>query len=66
MAAGGLLGLLLAAATLEVAVPLLPESMPRVEGIHLDLGVILFALCLALLTGALCSMAPAFAALRTA
>jgi putative ABC transport system permease protein len=63
--AGGLLALMLAAATLKVAVPLLPESMPRVEGIHLDLGVIVFALCLALLTGALCGMAPAFAALRT-
>jgi predicted permease len=62
---GGLLGLLLAAATLKVAVPLLPESMPRVEGIHLDIGVIFFALCLALITGALCGMAPAFAALRT-
>jgi putative ABC transport system permease protein len=63
--AGGLLGLLLAAALLKIAVPLLPESMPRVDGIHLDLGVIAFALCLALLTGALCGMAPAFAALRT-
>ncbi len=62
---GGLLGLLLAAATLKVAVPLLPESMPRVDGIHLDLGVILFALVLALLTGAVCGMAPAFAALHT-
>jgi predicted permease len=63
--AGGLLGLLLAAVTLRVAVPLLPESMPRVDGIHLDMDVIFFALCLALLTGALCGMAPAFAALRT-
>jgi predicted permease len=63
--AGGLLGLLLAAATLRVAVPLLPESMPRVDGIHLDTGVVLFALVLALLTGALCGMAPAFAALHT-
>lgn len=62
---GGLLGLLLAAVTLRVAVPLLPESMPRVDGIHLDMGVILFALGLALITGALCGMAPAFAALRT-
>jgi putative ABC transport system permease protein len=63
--AGGLLGLLLAAFTLKIAIPLLPESMPRVDGIHLDMGVIVFALCLALLTGALCGMAPAFAALRT-
>ena len=63
--AGGLLGLLLAATTLKIAVPLLPESMPRVDGIHLDIGVVFFALVLALLTGALCGMAPAFAALRT-
>jgi predicted permease len=63
--AGGLLGLLLAGATLKVAVPLLPESMPRIEGIHLDTGVIAFALVLALITGALCGIAPAFAALRT-
>ena len=63
--AGGALGLLLAAATPKVAVPLLPGSMPRVEGIRLDLGVIVFALCLALLTGTVCGMAPAFAAFRT-
>jgi predicted permease len=63
--AGGLLGLLLAAATLKIAVPLLPESMPRVEGIHVDMDVVLFALVLALLTGALCGIAPAFAALHT-
>jgi putative ABC transport system permease protein len=63
--AGGVLGLLLAAIALKVTVPLLPESMPRIEGIHLDLGVVLFALVLAILTGAFCGMAPAFAALRT-
>ncbi|MFL6427234.1 MAG: ABC transporter permease [Acidobacteriaceae bacterium] len=63
--AGGLLGLLLASAALRVAIPLLPESMPRIDGIHLDSGVVLCALFLALLTGALCGMAPAFAALRT-
>jgi predicted permease len=63
--AGGLLGLLLASAALRVAIPLFPESMPRIDGIHLDAGVVLCALLLALLTGALCGMAPAFAALRT-
>lgn len=63
--AGGLLGLLLAAFALKVAIPLLPESMPRIEGIHLDVGVVIFALALALITGALCGLAPAFAALRT-
>ncbi len=63
--AGGVLGLLLAAVALKVTVPLLPESMPRIDGIHLDMGVVLFALVLALLTGALCGLAPAFAAIRT-
>ena len=63
--AGGLLGLLLAAGALKITVPLLPESMPRIDGIHLDAGVVLFALVLALLTGALCGFAPAFAAIRT-
>jgi predicted permease len=62
---GGVLGLLLAAIALRVTVPLLPESMPRIDGIHLDMGVVLFALVLALLTGALCGLAPAFAAIRT-
>jgi putative ABC transport system permease protein len=63
--AGGVLGLLLAAVALKVTVPLLPESMPRIDGIHLDMGVVLFALILALVTGALCGLAPAFAAIRT-
>ncbi len=63
--AGGVLGLLLAAIALKITVPLLPESMPRIEGIHLDMGVVVFAIVLALLTGALCGLAPAFAAIRT-
>jgi len=63
--AGGVLGLLLAAIALKITVPLLPESMPRIDGIHLDTSVVLFALVLALLTGALCGLAPAFAAIRT-
>src|SRR6201999_914244 len=63
--AGGVLGLLLAAFALKVTVLLLPESMPRIAGIHLDMGVVFFALGLALLTGALCGLAPAFAAIRT-
>jgi putative ABC transport system permease protein len=63
--AGGVLGLLLAAIALRITVPLLPESMPRIDGIHLDRSVVVFAVVLALLTGALCGLAPAFAALRT-
>src|SRR5208282_5399182 len=63
--AGGLLGLAFAAAAIRTALHLLPESMPRVDSISMDPSVVTFALLLALATGALCSLAPAFAALRT-
>lgn len=63
--AGGALGLALAAAALRVGVSLLPETLPRVREIGLDWPVMLFALGLALLTGLLCGLAPAFAAVRT-
>lgn len=63
--AGGLLGLALAAAALRVGRSLLPESLPRIAEISLNWQVVGFALLLAVLTGLLCSLAPAFAALRT-
>jgi predicted permease len=63
--AGGLLGLAFAAISIRTALQLLPESMPRVDSISMDATVAGFALFLALTTGALCSLAPAFAALRT-
>jgi putative ABC transport system permease protein len=63
--AGGLLGLAFAATAIRTALHLLPESMPRVDSISLDGRVVTFALLVALATGALCSLAPAFAALRT-
>ncbi|MFP5230762.1 MAG: ABC transporter permease, partial [Acidobacteriota bacterium] len=62
---GGLIGLALAAAALRVVVPLLPESMPRIHSISINSGVAVFALFLAILTGVLCSLAPAWAAVRT-
>ena len=61
---GGLLGLALAAILIRTALHLLPDSMPRVNSIAMDGRVIAFALLLALATGILCSLAPAFAALR--
>lgn len=64
-AVGGLLGLGAAWAAIRVALVVLPESMPRVDSVHMDAAVAAFALLLALLTGALSSLAPAFAALRT-
>jgi putative ABC transport system permease protein len=63
--AGGLLGLGGAGAALSTILHLLPDSMPRLESISIDATVAGFALLLALVTGALCSVAPAFAAVRT-
>jgi len=62
---GGALGLGLAAVALRVGVSLLPETLPRIEEIGLDRQVVLFAIVLSVLTGAICGLAPAFAALRT-
>jgi len=62
---GGLLGLALAAGALRVGVSWLPETLPRVDEITLDWQVVLFAIVLALATGLVCGLAPAFAALRT-
>ena len=62
---GGLLGLFLAAVALPAAKSFLPETFPRVSGVGVDWIVAAFALSLALFTGTLCGLAPAFAALRT-
>jgi predicted permease len=63
--AGGVLGLILAAIALRVGVSWLPETLPRVHEIGIDWQVMLFAIVLAVLTGMVCGLAPAFAALRT-
>jgi predicted permease len=63
--AGGLVGLGLAAAAIQAALSLVPESMPRVDSISIDAAVAAFAIGLALATGALCSLVPAIAALHT-
>ena len=62
---GGTLGLILAAVALRVGVSWLPENLPRIHEIGLDWQVVLFAIVLAMLTGLVCGLAPAFAALRT-
>jgi len=62
---GGVLGLILAAAALRVGKSMLPESLPRVNEISLSWQVIAFALALAIVTGIVCALAPAFAAIRT-
>jgi predicted permease len=62
---GGLLGLGLAALALRVGKSLLPQSLPRISEIALNWNVVGFAMLLAVATGLLCGLAPAFAALRT-
>jgi putative ABC transport system permease protein len=62
---GGVLGLVLAAVALRIGVSRLPETLPRIDEISLDWQVVLFAIVLAVLTGIVCGLAPAFAALRT-
>jgi putative ABC transport system permease protein len=63
--AGGLLGLALAAAVTGTATRLLPNSLPRISSVSLDPWVAFFALLLAVVTGAVCSLAPAWAAIHT-
>jgi predicted permease len=63
--AGGLLGLGFAAGAIRVMLSLVPDSMPRVNSISIDTGVAVFAITVALATGALCSVVPAITALRT-
>ena len=62
---GGVLGLALAASVLRVGVSWLPETLPRINEIGLDWKVASFAITLGVLTGIVCGLAPAFAALRT-
>jgi len=62
---GGLLGLVFAATVIRTTLSVVPDSMPRIDSIGIDATVTAFALLLALATGVLCSLAPAFAALRT-
>ena len=62
---GGVLGLFLAGVALNVGKSVLPEDLPRVNEISLSWQVVVFALGLAVITGLVCALAPAFAALRT-
>ena len=63
--AGGAIGVGLASGAVRAALHLLPDSLPRVDSIAMDPAVMVFAVVLAVVTGALCSAAPAYAATRT-
>lgn len=62
---GGVLGLIAAAVALRVGLQFLPDTLPRATEIGLDWQVVGFALLLAVVTGVVCGLAPAFAAMRT-
>ena len=64
-ATGALMGVAVAAVAIRITLGTLPDAMPRVDSISMDATVAGFALLLALATSALCSLAPAFAALKT-
>ena len=63
--AGGVMGLAFAAIAIRTALHLVPDSMPRLNSVSLNPLVASFALFIAVGSGVLCSLAPAFAALRT-
>lgn len=62
---GGVLGLVLATIALHAGAKFLPETLPRIDEIGVDWAVAGFALGLAVGTGLVCGLAPAFAAMRT-
>jgi predicted permease len=61
---GGLVGLAFAAIAIRTTLHLVPDSMPRISSVSVNPMVASFALVVAVATGVLCSLAPAFAALR--
>jgi predicted permease len=60
----GLVGFATTWATLRALVAIAPGGLPRVDAIHMDGGVVLFVMVLALVTTILSALVPAFAAGR--
>jgi putative ABC transport system permease protein len=60
--AGGLLGLLMALWSVDLLRILLPSNMPRAGEVHVDSGVVAFAIALSMLTGLLVGTLPAWRA----
>jgi predicted permease len=63
-AIGGVLGVALAAALVQLAAATLPDSLPRLNEIALRWPMLLVALALTGMTGILCGWAPAFAGIK--
>jgi putative ABC transport system permease protein len=62
---GGVLGLLLAAWGIEVLIKFIPEDVPRLAEINLDLWVLGFTLLISFITGIFFGVAPAIQGSRT-
>jgi len=61
----GVAGVILAGIVLKLAVMLIPSDLPRLQEIHIDGYVLLFALLVSMLTGVFCSILPAWNATRS-
>jgi predicted permease len=64
-AVGTVLGLPLAKAGIAALVALSPEQLPRLQTVHLDVAVLVFATFATLITALIFGLAPALATLRT-
>ena len=62
---GALLGVGMAATAIYAGRQLLPDTLPRVAEVGLNWKIVAFALAVAVVTGLLCGLAPAVAALKT-
>ena len=57
---GGLFGVIVAQAAIRAIVAYAPVDLPRMDEVHLDLGVLLFTLVVSILTGLLFGLLPAW------
>jgi len=62
--AGGAVGVLIARLSLPVLLRLSPQAIPRISDTRLDVGVLGFSLAVSVFAGLLCSIAPAWRAVR--
>ncbi len=62
----GALGVLLAAWAINVTGPWMPESLPLLQGMAINLPVLVFALASVIVTACIAGLAPAFRSLRAA
>ena len=61
---GGAAGLIVASGTVNALRATIPSSVPRAGDIAVDVGVLIFALAVTLVTGILCGVVPAFRVAR--